>query len=158
MKAHIIENNKVINTIEVESLDFLPNLIDGSIGTIGWTYDGVTLSEPIKTLEELKTTKINEVKAIDEKASVTINDITYNGGDSSASAIAGAVQLAQALGELDVKLWDINNTIATYTFDEAMAISAQIAKTYRDTQFAKYEKIVEINACATFAELDAVVI
>ena len=47
MKAHIIENNKVVNTIEVESLDFMPNLIDGSIGGIGWDYINGQLVEPI---------------------------------------------------------------------------------------------------------------
>ena len=39
MKAHIIENNVVINTIEVESLDFMPNLVEAPEGTgIGWSY------------------------------------------------------------------------------------------------------------------------
>ena len=110
-----------------------------------------------QAITDLKVQKINSIE-LNPLAQVTINGITYNGGDSSASAIAGAVQLAQALGELDVKLWDINNTIATYTFDEAMTISAQIAKTYRDTQFAKYAKIAEINSCTTIEELEAVVV
>lgn len=47
MKAHVIENNKVVNTIEVESLDFIPNLIDGSTGGIGWKYENGELIEPI---------------------------------------------------------------------------------------------------------------
>ena len=46
MRAHITENGIVTNTIEVESLDFLPNLIDGSEGGIGWTWDGETLTPP----------------------------------------------------------------------------------------------------------------
>ena len=46
MKAHIIENGIVVNTIEVESLDFMPNLIDGSIGGIGWKYENGELIEP----------------------------------------------------------------------------------------------------------------
>lgn len=46
MRAHIIDNGIVINTIEVESLDFLPNLIEGSEGGIGWTWDGETLAPP----------------------------------------------------------------------------------------------------------------
>jgi len=32
MQAHIIENNKIVNTIEVDSLSFAPNLIDASLG------------------------------------------------------------------------------------------------------------------------------
>lgn len=46
MRAHIIENGIVTNTIEVERLDFLPNLIDGPEGGIGWTWDGETLAPP----------------------------------------------------------------------------------------------------------------
>jgi hypothetical protein len=46
MKAHIIENNLVVNTIEVESLDFLPNLVDGSMGGIGWTFTDGNLMPP----------------------------------------------------------------------------------------------------------------
>lgn len=42
MRAHVIENNVVVNTIEVESLDIFPNLAEASVGSIGWSYiDGV---------------------------------------------------------------------------------------------------------------------
>lgn len=51
MKAHIIENGIVVNTIEVESLDFMPNLIDGSIGGIGWKYENGELIAPIVPIE-----------------------------------------------------------------------------------------------------------
>jgi len=51
MRAHIIENNKVVNTIEVESLDFMPNLIDGSVGGIGWEYTNGELIEPTPIIE-----------------------------------------------------------------------------------------------------------
>lgn len=47
MRAHIIENGMVVNTIEVESLEFLPNLVP-AVGYegIGWTYDGTTFTAP----------------------------------------------------------------------------------------------------------------
>lgn len=39
MRAHIIEDGKVVNTIEVDSLDFLPGLVEAPEGTsIGWDY------------------------------------------------------------------------------------------------------------------------
>ena len=48
MRAHIIENNKVVNTIEVDSLDFLPNLIDASLGgSIGDSYIGSKFIKPV---------------------------------------------------------------------------------------------------------------
>lgn len=46
MKAHQIQNGVVINTIEVDSLDFLPDLIEATEGGIGWTWDGTTLTAP----------------------------------------------------------------------------------------------------------------
>jgi len=38
MRAHKIENGVVVNTIEVESLDFMPNLVEATAGSIGWSY------------------------------------------------------------------------------------------------------------------------
>lgn len=40
MRAHVISEGKVVNTIEVDSLDFMPNLVDGTVGGIGWDYVG----------------------------------------------------------------------------------------------------------------------
>lgn len=53
MKAHIIENGIVINTIEVDSLDFLPNLVEATEGGIGWAYDGVNFTAPLPTPEPI---------------------------------------------------------------------------------------------------------
>jgi len=48
MKAHVIENGVIANTIAVESLDVLPNLIDASIGgSIGDSIvDGAVVPKP----------------------------------------------------------------------------------------------------------------
>jgi hypothetical protein len=47
MRAHQIENGVVVNTIEVESLDFLPNLIEATEGSIGWLWDGENFIAPV---------------------------------------------------------------------------------------------------------------
>jgi len=40
MRAHVIENNAIINTIVVDSLDIIPDLVDAEIGgAIGWTWN-----------------------------------------------------------------------------------------------------------------------
>tara|TARA_R110000796_G_scaffold367_1_gene1238 strand:+ start:907 stop:1239 length:333 start_codon:yes stop_codon:yes gene_type:complete len=49
MKAHVIENNLVINSIEVNSLADLPNLVDGSVGDIGWSYADGVFTPPVDT-------------------------------------------------------------------------------------------------------------
>ena len=46
MKAHVIESGKVVNTIEVDSLDFMPGLVEATEGSIGWEYDGQTFTNP----------------------------------------------------------------------------------------------------------------
>jgi hypothetical protein len=51
MKTHIIKNDVVINTIVAtveEAQSAFPDAIciDGSVGGIGWLWDGETLSKP----------------------------------------------------------------------------------------------------------------
>lgn len=54
MRAHVIENGIVINTIEVESLDFLPNLVDGeSGGAIGDLYQSGQFIKPPANTEKI---------------------------------------------------------------------------------------------------------
>lgn len=39
MRAHVIENGVVVNTLIVDSLDFMPGLVEAPEGTgIGWSY------------------------------------------------------------------------------------------------------------------------
>ena len=50
MRAHVIENGVVTNTIEIERLDLIPglNLIDaGQGGTIGDSWDGQAFTPPV---------------------------------------------------------------------------------------------------------------
>lgn len=49
MRAHVIEDGVVVNCIIVESLDFMPGLVEAPEGTgIGWFYDGVNFMAPPK--------------------------------------------------------------------------------------------------------------
>jgi hypothetical protein len=54
MRAHLIENGVVVNTIEVDSLDFMPNLVDGENGGgIGDIYENGEFKKPPIDLEAL---------------------------------------------------------------------------------------------------------
>ena len=47
MRAHVIINGKVSNTIVVDSLDFMPGLLDAAQGgTIGDLWNGTAFSKP----------------------------------------------------------------------------------------------------------------
>jgi hypothetical protein len=48
MKAHIIENGVVVNTILVNSIDALPGvtLVEATEGSIGWIFDGSVFTNP----------------------------------------------------------------------------------------------------------------
>lgn len=66
MRAHVIENNKIVNTIEVDNLDVFPNLIDASLGgSIGDSWDGtqiikkVAISKSVAELQKESLAKIN---------------------------------------------------------------------------------------------------
>lgn len=47
MRAHLIDNGVVVNTVEVDSLDVLPGLVAarGNEG-IGWSFDGHAFTAP----------------------------------------------------------------------------------------------------------------
>ena len=73
MRAHVIKNGKVVNTIEVESLDFMPDLIEASIGTIGDLWDGVAFTHPAPDMVAIKAAKWEQIKAERDR-------LTQNGG------------------------------------------------------------------------------
>lgn len=48
MRAHVIDAGKVVNTIEVESLDVFPGLVDAALGgAIGDLWNGTQFMTPI---------------------------------------------------------------------------------------------------------------
>ena len=74
MRAHIVENGIVTNTIEVESLDFMPGLIEATDGGIGWSYiNGIFIdnrpvtAEPVQAIEPTKEQLLSELAALTEK-------------------------------------------------------------------------------------------
>ena len=67
MRAHLIENGTVINTIEVESLDFMPNLVEATHGSIGWRYENGEILPPLPDLDALRTAKNDEINAERER-------------------------------------------------------------------------------------------
>lgn len=66
MRAHVIENGVVSNTIEVGSLDILPNLIDASLGgKIGDLWNGQAFSAPPLAPVDLDALKAKAIWQVD---------------------------------------------------------------------------------------------
>lgn len=99
MRAHVIKDGKVINTIEVKSLDILPNLVSGeSGGKIGDTWNGQTFlppQPPVPTVAEYTNAVQNH---LDAAARLKNYDNIL-----SACSYAGAPNAFQAEGQKFVK-------------------------------------------------------
>lgn len=70
MKAHVVENGVVVNTVEVNSLNDLPNLVEATSGGIGWTYENGVFVEPAAPAPQPEKTKeqlLAELQALAEK-------------------------------------------------------------------------------------------
>lgn len=93
MRAHIIENGVVVNTIEVESLDVLPDLVEATEGGIGWTYDGENFTKPTDS-------SIEQAKSVREQRNQKLNESDWTQiADSTADKAAWATY-RQALRDI----------------------------------------------------------
>jgi len=83
MRAHIITEGKVSNTIEVDSLDVFPNLIDASVGgSIGDTWNGTafvkTPPDAFETTEQAKSVRQTRDDKLKECDWVVIKNLETN--------------------------------------------------------------------------------
>lgn len=128
MRAHVIEGGKVVNTIEVESLDFMPNLVSAEAGAIGDIYDGVTFTTPVHTptRDELKAARQSAVDAI---LVTTSNGNVFNGDEVSQTRMARAVIAMNAQPQSPVPTinWTLANnqtvTITAAELTEALSLA-----------------------------------
>jgi len=134
MRAHIIENGVVKNTIEVESLDFMPGLVEATEGGIGWLYDGQTFTPPpppVKSPEELQTEIVDATqKRLDDFARTR----NYDGILSLCTYATSTVPKFQVEGQYGVNARD--NTWATlYTIlGEVQAGTRPVPSGYADVE------------------------
>jgi len=68
------------------------------------------------------------------------NGVQWNGGESSALSIDGAIRLAQNSGSTSVDLWDYANTKHTLTIAEAQAVAAAVGGAFQ-TAYAKWQTL-----------------
>ena len=68
MRAHIVENGVISNTVEVESLSVIPGLV-AAVGDegIGWVYDGHAFNAPLPDLTALRAAHWDAIKVERDK-------------------------------------------------------------------------------------------
>lgn len=109
--------------------------------------DAIDLAYSSTQIDRDKQSKIQAIKQnTNLSAPVTIGLVTYNGGESSASAIMGGITLANLNLETNISIWDINDKPAIYSISEAMNIVNTIALAYRTNVLARQDKITLVNS------------
>ena len=119
----------------------------------GYIYE-YSLKSDLTLIKQRKIDAIKETTFAD--APITINDVTFNGGIESASAIQAAINLSTILGEESVALWDIHNQVRTFTIQEATNIALEIGKKYREVMYLRQHKIQEVLVSTTLEAINAV--
>tara|TARA_R110000822_G_scaffold205561_1_gene342063 strand:- start:1165 stop:1398 length:234 start_codon:yes stop_codon:yes gene_type:complete len=60
MIAHQIKDGLVVNTIVVDSLDVLPDLVEATEGGIGWSYSNGVFTAPTPSVSQEPTSPTRE--------------------------------------------------------------------------------------------------
>ncbi len=121
--------------------------------------DGGGVIEDEFSLIDLKEKKLEDISIKYQEEStkpISYKDVLYKGGDASASAIAGAVELAQRLGESNVKIIAIDDSENEMSFNDALELSALIARAWRGAFFRYKELKRIINSATTVEELEQI--
>ena len=72
IRAHVITDGKVTNTIIVNSLDFMPGLVEATAGGIGWDYvDGMFVDNLPVPVEEVSPAAPTREQLMIELAALT---------------------------------------------------------------------------------------
>lgn len=107
------------------------------IERIEWVEEEA-LKEDARRLEE----EARKTFELESEAPVEALGFTWNGGQDSAGYIQGAVGLAQALGEPDVTITDIDNVARVLSFPEALQVAAMVGAQFRTAFFKKQAGLV----------------
>jgi len=76
MRAHIIENNMIVNTVEVDNLEFMPGLVDASIGgSIGDSYVNGNIIQAV--MDNSKQIRERRGECLSELDTVTSNPLRW---------------------------------------------------------------------------------
>lgn len=142
--------NTIVHPIPNEEYEYLIENIDTYVARQNDITYGLTPREVTKVLAERDLRNLTDVFRVESQAPVTVTveegTFTFNGGDDSASAIAGAIQRAELKSRAKVPIWDINNVIREYSYGSATAIALAISDVWEELAFAYQTEKVRLQA------------
>lgn len=114
MNAHQLDaNGVVVNTIVVDALTDLPNLIDASHGgTIGDIYTNGKFTSPGPTPEQVRAAFKAARTAAVASIVVDVNGLPFDGDETSQTRMARAIVALQAAGQTETT-WVLANNVPT---------------------------------------------
>lgn len=163
MRAHVIQNGKVVNTIEVESLDFMPNLVDAAQGgKICDLWDGVRFSEPPR-YASIETGRANMMATVNAECDKRMSALVAGYPENEQKTFAKQEDEARAYMTNPANATPMIDALAaTRGIDKGVLVSRIIAKA---DLFAQYSGAVigyrqkledQINAAQTVEALSAI--
>jgi len=113
-------------------------------------------------LSEAQKLKRDEIRtAFQAAAALPVTDVTgntWNGGYDSAIKIDAAKRMAQLNSSANVTLYDINNVAHVLTIADAASLILAIGADYQTKFAAKQNFMLQVDAAASQADLDAIVV
>ena len=144
MRAHIVDNGVIKNTVEVESLGVIPGLV-AAVGNegIGWLYDGHAFTAPAPNLTALRAAHWEDIKRERDRRTqqggYQVAGKWYHSDTFSRTQQMGLVMMGAGIpGGLQWKTMDgsfvtMTQTLASQVFSAAAASDAAL--------FARAEQI-----------------
>jgi len=113
-------------------------------------------------LPEAQEAKLDEIRTAFQAAAdlpfTDVNGITWNGGYDSAMRMDAAKRMAQLNSAMDVTFYDINNAAHTLLIADAESVVLAIGADYQTKFAAKQGFMLQVDAAASQADLDAITI
>lgn len=136
MRAHIVSEGVVVNTIVLDSLDEVPGALDADAlgGGIGWLWDGETLKPPApppKAPEEIRAEIVAQTQARLDAFAQTRG---YDGILSCATYATSTVPKFAAEGQYAVEARDATWSALYAMLDEVLAGTRPLPAGYADVE------------------------
>lgn len=134
----------------INEQDGLWSLVDGEI---------VKLPFPAKALSEVKSDKLNEIRAAYDAATlapVEALGFVWDGGFDSAIKLDAAMRLSQAAGAPSVTFYDTSNVGHDLSFDDAMVVCISVAVAFQAALGKKQALFAQVNAATSKTKTEAI--